>query len=379
MEIPVVLCVDDEKIVLDSLKSQLEVKFNYAFQVETAQSGEEALELIEELISEGKEIPVVICDYLMPHMKGNVLLKEIKELYPSTSCILLTGQATLDAVKDMVNSGAIDRFIQKSWDIDLFSFLIEDILHKYEKNANIKSSNTSISLNEAYNNPEISSIKSYIKNSCEKINSALVAIQQNIETIKKASKELPLEDFKTSTTVESLYVKTSKTLDNILSEFTSIKKTHDLFPENTFDSNVDNDNELIYNCISNLMERVSNIEKKLSLYNEKIIVWKDDEMFVLNIHDIVYFTSGKRCTVAVTNNDQYTIKETLDFLENQLQEFNFFRCHRCYLVNINHIIKLTPWLGSTSYIARLKGLEDDIPVSKAKFKKLKEILGLESK
>ena len=75
MGIPVVLCVDDEKIVLDSLKKQLEAKFNYAFQVETAESGEEALELIEELISEDTEIPVVICDYIMPHMKGNVCLK----------------------------------------------------------------------------------------------------------------------------------------------------------------------------------------------------------------------------------------------------------------------------------------------------------------
>ena len=47
----------------------------------------------------------------MPHMKGNVLFKKIK-ISPSTSCILLTGQATLDAVKDMVNSGVIQKFIQ---------------------------------------------------------------------------------------------------------------------------------------------------------------------------------------------------------------------------------------------------------------------------
>src|SRR5690606_31023262 len=133
-------------------------------------------------------IPVVICDYLMPHMKGNVLFKKIKEFSPSTSCILLTGQATLDAVKDMVNSGVIKKFIQKPWDIDLLSSSIEDILRKNKNN-------------EACNNSEISSIKSYIKNACEKINSALVTIQQNFETIKKASKELPPEDSNTSATV----------------------------------------------------------------------------------------------------------------------------------------------------------------------------------
>lgn len=370
MGIPVVLCVDDEKIVLDSLKKQLEVKFNYAFQVETAESGEEALELIEELMSEGKEIPVVICDYLMPHMKGNVLFKKIKEISPSTSCILLTGQATLDAVKDMVNSGVINKFIQKPWDIDLLSSLIEDIFHKNASDTN----------NESCNNSEISSIKSYIKNACEKINSALMTIQQNIEAIKKVSKELPVDDLNTSTTVNDFYSKTSKVLDNILSEFLLIQKNHKVFPERGSGSDTDNDDmEFIYDCISNLMERVSNIEKKLSLCNEKIIAWKNEEMFILNIHDIVYFTSGKRCAVAVTNNDQYTVKETLDFLEDQLKDSNFFRCHRCYIVNINHIIKLTPWFGSTSYVAKLKGLEGDIPVSKAKFRKLKELLGLESK
>jgi DNA-binding LytR/AlgR family response regulator len=378
MGIPVVLCVDDEKIVLDSLKKQLEAKFNYAFQVETAESGEEALELIEELISEDTEIPVVICDYIMPHMKGNVLFKKIKKISPSTSCILLTGQATLDAVKDMVNSGVIQKFIQKPWDIDLLSSSIKDILRKNKNNADKKNHNLN-SLNEACNNSEISSIKSYIKSACEKINSALTTIQQNIEAIKKVSKELPPEDSKTSSTVDNFYAKTSQALDNILSEFLSIKKGNEDFSGSDFNSNADNDNELIYNCISNLMERVSNIEKKLSLCSEKIMVWKEDEMFVLNIHDIVYFTSGKRCAVAVTNNDQYTIRETLDFLENQLKDSNFFRCHRCYLVNINHIIKLSPWLGSNSYIAKLKGLDDDIPVSKAKFKKLKELLGLESK
>ena len=46
---PVILCVDDEKIVLDSLKSQLKKEFG-DFDLEIAESGEEALEIIEEFI-----------------------------------------------------------------------------------------------------------------------------------------------------------------------------------------------------------------------------------------------------------------------------------------------------------------------------------------
>lgn len=384
MEIPIIICVDDEKIVLDSLKSQLEVKFKDTFQVETSESGEEAIELIEELISEDREIPIVICDYLMPHMKGDVLLKKIKKLSPSTSCILLTGHATLDTVKDMINSGTIKKYVQKPWNIDCLSSAIEDILHKNKSNDDNLSFKISDSLNESYNNSELSSINSYIKSASEKINSAIVTIQDNIESIKNISKELPLEDSEASTTVNNFYNKTSQVLDEILSEFLLIQKNHGTFPgdiPNACNNEViaDNNSSLVYDCISNLMDRVSTIEKRLSLCNEKIIVWKDDEMFVFSIHDIFYFTSGNRCSIAVTSNDKYTIKETLDYLENQFKDSNFFRCHRCHIVNINKIIKITPWLGASSYIAKLKGLDDDIPISRGKIRKLKTILGLESK
>ncbi|MDQ2084850.1 LytTR family transcriptional regulator DNA-binding domain-containing protein [Herbivorax sp. ANBcel31] len=371
MMIPVVVCIDDEKIVLDSLKSQLEVKFNDSFQVEISESGEEALDLIEELISEGRDIPIVICDYLMPHMKGDVLLTKIKFLCPSTSCILLTGQATLNAIKTIVNNGVINKFIQKPWDIEYLCSTIEGILHE-SKISKIKNY-----LHENDDNSEISSIKSYIKNASEKINSALITIHQNIDSIKKVSTELPKNDFETNTVVDNFYAETSQVLDDILSEFSSIKKKDALFPGNILNLQQEDNSAVIYNCISSLMERVSNIEKKITLGSEKIAVWKDDEMFVFNISDIVCFTSENRNTLAMTNNDKYKVKETLDSLENRLNDLNFFRCHRCYLVNMNNIIKITPWLGTNSYIAKLKGLEVDIPISRFKIKKLKQLLGLE--
>ena len=95
---PVILCVDDEKIVLDSLKKELSKSFDNNFTIEIAESGEEGLEIIEELIEDNIEIPVVISDYVMPNMKGDEFLIETYSKLPDTKLLLLTGQATMEGV-----------------------------------------------------------------------------------------------------------------------------------------------------------------------------------------------------------------------------------------------------------------------------------------
>ncbi len=74
---PVIVCVDDEKIVLDSLRKELRTAFNNEIIVEIAESGDEALELIREHNLEGNDVPIIVCDYIMPGMKGDELLIEV--------------------------------------------------------------------------------------------------------------------------------------------------------------------------------------------------------------------------------------------------------------------------------------------------------------
>ena len=62
-----VVCVDDEKIVLDALKEQLRRALDADIQIETAESGESGLEVIEELIEDGYEVALIVCDQIMPH------------------------------------------------------------------------------------------------------------------------------------------------------------------------------------------------------------------------------------------------------------------------------------------------------------------------
>ncbi|MGB6166951.1 MAG: response regulator, partial [Geitlerinemataceae cyanobacterium] len=98
-----ILCVDDEPTILDSLKIELEGAFGEEYLLEVAESGEEALEVIEELLEDESEIALVISDYIMPDMKGDELLRRIHELSPKTLKIMLTGQADLTAVANAIN------------------------------------------------------------------------------------------------------------------------------------------------------------------------------------------------------------------------------------------------------------------------------------
>lgn len=112
---PVIVCVDDERFVLISLRDQLIHHLGKDYDIELAESGDEALEIFEELAAEGIEIPLIISDQIMPGMKGDELLRQIHEQFPKTLKILLTGQADAEAVGNAVNYAKLYRYIAKPW------------------------------------------------------------------------------------------------------------------------------------------------------------------------------------------------------------------------------------------------------------------------
>ena len=103
--LPSILCVDDETRVVDGLALHLRKDY----QVLTAHSGQSALQLLKE---QGAPA-VVVSDMRMPGMDGAVLLKHIKNLYPDTTRILLTGEPGRDAAISAVNEAQIFRFLTK--------------------------------------------------------------------------------------------------------------------------------------------------------------------------------------------------------------------------------------------------------------------------
>lgn len=137
----VILCIDDEPIVLDSLKEQLLQGFEGKFMVEVAESGDEALELFDELSKENLEVPVVIADFIMPGMKGDALLTKIHAIKPSAKTILLTGQASIEGVSNAINQANLYRFIAKPWEKEDLIITIREALKSFEQEKTILNQN----------------------------------------------------------------------------------------------------------------------------------------------------------------------------------------------------------------------------------------------
>jgi len=144
MNKPVILCVDDETIIVDALKEQLNRKFGSDYAIETSESGEDALEVFREIMHEGHNIPVVIADYLMPGLKGDALLTEIHKLSPLTHNILLTGQANIEGVANAVNYANLYRYITKPWDLDDLELTIREAIKLFDLETRIIMQNTEL-------------------------------------------------------------------------------------------------------------------------------------------------------------------------------------------------------------------------------------------
>ena len=128
---PVILCVDDEKIILSSLKEQLKRTFASEYSIETAESGEEALEILADLKENSTGIPVIISDYIMPGIKGDELLIKVHAENPGTLKILLTGQADTEAIGNAVNHAKLYRYISKPWEQADLEMTVTEAIRSY--------------------------------------------------------------------------------------------------------------------------------------------------------------------------------------------------------------------------------------------------------
>ena len=133
MDIPVVLCVDDEPIILQSLRIELRNALSGQCTIETAESGEEALDLFAEIQQDGRQLAILISDQNMPGMKGHELLSRVKGLSPETFTILLTGFSDLEGVKQAVNNADLYRYITKPWKKEEFIFTIREALRSFQQ------------------------------------------------------------------------------------------------------------------------------------------------------------------------------------------------------------------------------------------------------
>lgn len=118
-----VLLVDDEAMVLDSLKAFLELETDY--RVEAFVSGEEALKFAED-----NEVDVAVSDFLMPGMNGIEFLGKLAETRPYAPRILLTGYADKDSAIQAINQLGLFQYIEKPWNNDDLLIVLRNALEK---------------------------------------------------------------------------------------------------------------------------------------------------------------------------------------------------------------------------------------------------------
>ena len=102
----------------------------------------------------------------------------------------------------------------------------------------------------------------------------------------------------------------------------------------------------------------------------------DKRVVVVEIDRIAYIETDSRCCILHTGQGDYTSNQPLGYFEKKLAGHRFFRTHKSYLVNLQHVIEIYPGMGGL-YSLRLRGYEElHLPVGRKQVRLLKEIFDL---
>jgi two-component system, sensor histidine kinase and response regulator len=131
MSKPVILCVDDEPLVLASLKVELVRALGGSCIIETAEQASEAIAVFDELLENNQEIALVLADHIMPGIRGDELLRRLHERSPQTLTIMISGQADLETVARSIREARLYRYIPKPWRSEELSLTVIEAIQSY--------------------------------------------------------------------------------------------------------------------------------------------------------------------------------------------------------------------------------------------------------
>ena len=110
-----VILVEDEPTVLHSLRLQMRQILPKHYLLETANDGQEALEVLQEITDNDGVVPLIVTDHQMPNMTGSEFLMAVKHMIPRCRNIMLTGEAGLSDITALINEQALFRYLTKPW------------------------------------------------------------------------------------------------------------------------------------------------------------------------------------------------------------------------------------------------------------------------
>ena len=175
-----VLCVDGEENILNSLKRLLRKE---GYRLLTASSGQAGLKLLRE-----NKVHVVISDHRMPEMSGIEFLACVKEEYPDTIRIILTGYTEVDSITEAINKGHIYKFFLKPWKDQNLKLEIKQALGQYQ----LIQDNKRLHEKVLVQNAELKEINENLENMVQERTTELEIQNQALELSRAILDDLPL-------------------------------------------------------------------------------------------------------------------------------------------------------------------------------------------
>ncbi len=120
---PAVLIVDDEDMVITSIRAFLQLETEYRVTGITVPA--EAVKFLET-----NPVEVVVSDYLMPKMTGLQFLAKAKELQPEAARVLLTGHADKQSAIQAINDVGLFQYVEKPWDNQQLLLVIQSAIER---------------------------------------------------------------------------------------------------------------------------------------------------------------------------------------------------------------------------------------------------------
>ncbi|GAA0552693.1 FAD-dependent oxidoreductase [Chitinophaga japonensis] len=115
MELPLILCIDDDAQVLRAIVRDLRSQYRDSYKIISTTVVNEALDSLRELKNKGETIAMFISDQRMPEMEGVDFLEKTKQFYPEARRVLLTAYSDTDAAIRAINSVQLDYYLVKPW------------------------------------------------------------------------------------------------------------------------------------------------------------------------------------------------------------------------------------------------------------------------
>ena len=112
---PVILSIDDDPSVLNSVERDLRAHYGQDYRILSINQGKTALEYLKKLQQRNETVALFLVDHRMPEMNGVEFLEEAIQMFPQAKRVLLTAYADTQAAIDSINEVGLNYYLMKPW------------------------------------------------------------------------------------------------------------------------------------------------------------------------------------------------------------------------------------------------------------------------